>query len=51
MQSKIKESLESVERAKNQVNHILIKLKSMEKENTDRINSLDEEINNLITKA
>ena len=51
MQSKIKDSLESVERTKNQVNHVLKKLKSMEKENMDRINLLNEEINRLITNA
>lgn len=51
MQSKIADSLESVERTKNQVNSVLIKLKSMERENLHNINSLHVQIDNLITNA
>lgn len=51
MQTKIKDSLESVERTKNQVNSVLVQLKTMKKENMERVNSLEEEINNLITNA
>lgn len=51
MQTKIKDSLESVERTKNQVDSVLAQLKTMMKENMDRVNSLEEEINNLITNA
>lgn len=51
MQSKIRDSLESVVSTKDQVESVLSKLKHMEKENIDKINSLEDKINNLITKA
>jgi len=48
VQSRIKDSLESVEKTKNQVNGVLVKLKTMKRENISKIKSLEEEINNLI---
>ncbi len=51
MQSKIKDSLGSVERTKNQVDAVLVKLQLMKKETMDRINSMEKEINHIITQA
>lgn len=49
MQSKIKASLESVERTSNQVNSVLLRLKDMKNNTMNEIQSLENKIDNLIT--
>lgn len=51
MQSRIENSLDSVRRTKDQIKKVIDKLKAMENENMNRIKSLEEEINKLITNA
>ncbi len=51
MQSKIKDSSESVNSTKSQVERVVAKLKGMERETLATIASLEQEMNTLITKA
>lgn len=51
MQSKIKNSHESVSKVKSQVQSVLNKLSSLESRESARIRQAEKEINNLITKA
>ena len=51
MQSKIKNSHESVSRVKSQVQSVLNKLSSLENQESARIRKVEAEIKELITKA
>lgn len=49
VQSKIKSSLESVKKTKNQVQNVLINLNNLKRDSIGRISNLEERINSLIT--